>query len=449
MRFIRGESLAEAIRRHHGPEGAGDAPDGGALALRKLLGRFLDVCDAVSYAHSRGVLHRDLKPSNILLGKFGETLVADWGLAKAMDRPDPATLDEERRLAPAQGSGSEPTLPGSAIGTPQYMSPEQAAGRLDLLGPPSDVYSLGATLYCLLTGRPPFSGVEIGSVLRDVQEGHFPRPREIKDAIDPALEAVCLKAMSRRPEDRYATPRLLAEDIERWLADEPVSAYPDPLSTRVGRWARRHRPVVVGCAVLLLTSVVGLAMSTALIRREQLRTEAQRGRTEENFLRARSAIREFLALAEADRSPEVRPLRKAILLAARGHYERFLRERGEDPSLRSALASTYFQVAEIILSIEEDRIAREGTGPDVVVAVGRSLEEARAYNREAIDLYERLVSREPSNERYKVSLNLCRNQRARMDSVVAVLARIPEETPSGGLGGALLGDPNALIMIGD
>src|SRR5205823_2236305 len=147
--------------------------------------------------------------------------------AKPLDRADLAS-SVEGPLKPGSASGSAPTRMGSAIGTPQFMSPEQAAGRLDQLGPASDVYSLGATLYCLLTGQAPFPDprdVGEGEVLNKVQRGEFPAPRKIKAGTPPVLEAICLKAMALRPEDRYATPRALAEDIEHWLGDEPVSAY--------------------------------------------------------------------------------------------------------------------------------------------------------------------------------------------------------------------------------
>src|SRR5262249_45227488 len=155
---------------------------------------------------------------NIIVGKHGETLVVDWGLAKARGRCDEAASLGERPLVPSSASGSAETLPGSALGTPSYMSPEQARGELDQFGPRSDVYSLGATLYCLLTGRPPFEADDIGEMLGAVQRGAFPPPRQLDPSIDRILEAICLKAMAARPEDRYASCRALAEDVERWMA---------------------------------------------------------------------------------------------------------------------------------------------------------------------------------------------------------------------------------------
>ena len=153
------------------------------------------------------MIHRDIKPANIILGKHGETLVVDWGLAKAIGRADHSVGEET--IAPSS-SGSSETLPGSAMGTPAYMSPEQATGDLDRLGPRSDVYSLGATLYCLLTGRPPFEGEDIGEILRKVQAGDVRASREVEPSLDKALEAVCLKAMATQPAERYATCRALA-----------------------------------------------------------------------------------------------------------------------------------------------------------------------------------------------------------------------------------------------
>ena len=271
MRFVKGDSLKEAIERFHGDAAMKADPGRRSLELRKLLRRFTDVCNAIDYAHSRGVLHRDIKPGNIILGKHGETLVVDWGLAKSLGQAEPIHSSGERALVVSSGSGSASTLPGSALGTPAYMSPEQACGELDRLGPWSDVYALGATLYCLLTGRPSFEGDDLGDVLRKVQLGKFASPRSLDPTIDPALEAVCLKAMALLPDDRYATSRALADDIERWMADEPVTAWPEPFTRRARRWARRNRTAVTSLAVAVLMAVVGLAAVLAVQTRAKRR----------------------------------------------------------------------------------------------------------------------------------------------------------------------------------
>ncbi len=278
MRFIRGDSLKEAIDGYHADGARKGDPGRRSLELRKLLRRFVDVCNAIDYAHGRGVLHRDIKPRNIIVGKHGETLVVDWGLAKATGRSEPGV--DERTIVPVGPGGSSETLPGSALGTPGYMSPEQARGDIDRLGPRSDVYSLGATLYCLLTGRAAFEGDDVGEVLRRVGRGDFPAPRRLDSSIDAALEAVCLRAMSLEPGDRYPSCRALAEDVESWAADEPVSAWREPLRRRARRWARRHRVLVAGLAAALLAAVAALAVGGVLVAR-------QRDRAEQNLAFAR------------------------------------------------------------------------------------------------------------------------------------------------------------------
>jgi eukaryotic-like serine/threonine-protein kinase len=276
MRLVKGESLKEAIEWFHGTDAGAGGPRRWNLELRRLLNRFVAVCNVVDYAHSRGVIHRDLKPANILLGPYGETLVVDWGLAKIVGRGESAASAgaAEATLQPSSGSSSSETLPGTALGTPAYMSPEQSEGRLEAIGQPSDVYSLGATLYCLLTGKPPLEG-EVCEVLPRAQRGKFPPPRQVNRRVPRALEAVCLRAMALRPEDRFPSARALAGDIEHWLADEPTSAYRDSLATRLTRWGRRHKAKSMGIGALLAATVVALTIGTVLVGRERDRLDWQ------------------------------------------------------------------------------------------------------------------------------------------------------------------------------
>jgi tRNA A-37 threonylcarbamoyl transferase component Bud32 len=263
MRLVHGETLQGAIRRFHEADVPGRDPGERSLTLRQLLAGFVAVCNAVAYAHSRGVIHRDIKPSNIMLGKFGETVVLDWGLAKVVGRAERATADAEATLKP-QSIDLEMTRAGTTVGTAAYMSPEQAAGHIDRQGPPSDVYSLGATLYALLTGGPPFDGADVPEMLRQVQAGAFPPPLQVKSGTAPPLDAVCRKAMALRPEDRYATALELGAEVERWLADEPIRAWREPWWVRWGRHARRRPVLALWLAVSAAAYSAVLASSLAL-----------------------------------------------------------------------------------------------------------------------------------------------------------------------------------------
>ena len=209
------------------------------------------VARAVQHAHAQGILHRDLKPGNILLDGRGEPLVSDFGLAKWLD------------------TASDLTRTLTIFGTPGYVAPEQAEGSTRSLRPSTDVYSLGAILFDLLTDRPPFLGDNVLAVIQQASEKPAPKLRSLAPALDRDLEIICAKCLEREPNARYCSAGDLAEDLERWLADRPIIARPVSVPVRIGRWSRRN-PAAAGMAVLLLAlgTVIGImTWESGLLRR--------------------------------------------------------------------------------------------------------------------------------------------------------------------------------------
>ncbi len=395
MRFIRGDSLKEAIEAFHRADNTNRVDPGSKeLAFRQLLGRFIDVCNAIEYAHSRGVLHRDLKPGNIMIGKYGETLVVDWGLAKtdSVDRGELrqlASLQDERTLRPSLGSGSDPTLEGTIVGTPAFMSPEQAAG-LTNVGPACDIYSLGSTLYALLTGEKPFQDLDRDVILAKVRRGDFPPPKELKPEIPPPLNAICLKAMALEPKNRYTTALELASDIENWLADEPVSAYPETWLSRCGRWSRRHRSTVVSAGIFLLCSAIGLGISTALILAAQRKTEYQRRIAVKNYDISRAQSFQIIKLIETSEpefamEPTLHNRRAELLTTASNACRAFLKQEPDDVQL-ARRASQIFRFTANFHRLTYDTDRAEG------------------FYEESIALREALVSKFPGEKFEKLQL---------------------------------------------
>jgi serine/threonine-protein kinase len=214
MRFVKGRTLSEAARAYHDKRRAGQED---TLEWPALLNAFVTVCNTVAYAHSRAVLHRDLKGQNVVLGDFGEVVVLDWGLAKVVGRPEGET---DAPAVEIDETDSGHTVQGQALGTPAYMAPEQSDGRLDRIDRHTDVYGLGAILYEVLTGTPPFSGDSTAEVLRKVREEAPAPPRQLWPDVPPALEELCLRALAKRPEDRPAAAADLAREVQGWQERE-------------------------------------------------------------------------------------------------------------------------------------------------------------------------------------------------------------------------------------
>ena len=356
MRFIQGDSLKEAIMGFHGDEGLKKDPGRGSRGCASYCGGSPTCATRSPTRHSRGVLHRDLKPGNIMLGPYGETLVVDWGLAKPIGpsgagesaaRDAPVLMDGPIRLSGLRGSRDE-TDTGSIIGTPAYASPEQVAGRLDLLGPASDVYGLGATLYALLTGRAPVESGELEDVLRRVQRGEVRPPRALDPTIPRPLEALCQRAMATRPEDRYASARELAADVIRWLDDQPVTAWSEPLAIRLSRWGRRHRSLVIALGVAFFVASALMSVGALLLSKE-------RDRAMENLKESRRVVGAMFdkVVPKLTDQREMDSTQRDILESALRFYEDFVLRRDRDPAVRHEVGRAYQRIANI-----ENRLGR-------------------------------------------------------------------------------------------
>jgi serine/threonine-protein kinase len=349
-----------------------------------------------------------------MIGPYGETLVVDWGLAKPAGRPEGLAGSAEGTLRPALAGGINPTQMGEVVGTPQYMSPEQAAGQLDCLGPTSDIYSLGAMLYCLLTGRAPFAGQNAGEILARAQRGDFAPPCHVKPRLPAALEAVCLKAMAPNPKDRYASARELADDIEHWLADEPVTAWREPASYRARRWVRNHRVLVASLAAAAGISMILLAGATLILnearQREANAKQTAEQRTKEavaSLATAEDAVNTFLSEVTEDqilKENDFHDLRARLLQSAVPLFRRLAAAApgGEDPRPRRAAALT--RLAEIC----------QQTG---------NYEEACTRNREAAGVYSELSDDHPAEPAYRRARAL---QMSQLAGALASLVRFDE-----------------------
>jgi tetratricopeptide (TPR) repeat protein/tRNA A-37 threonylcarbamoyl transferase component Bud32 len=332
----------------------------------------LQAAEALHAAHEYGVVHRDVKPSNLLLDAQGKLWVTDFGLARC-----------QRDVSL--------TKSGDLVGTMRYMSPEQAAGRSALVDHRTDVYSLGVTLYELVCLRPAFAGEDGAALLRQIDQHEPPPPREVRPDIPPDLETVILKAMAKHRDERYATASLLADDLRCILQGRPTMARPPSVADRLGKWARRHRRMLVAAAALLAVAAVAQSAATVMISREKARAEQSLARAERYFRNTRDVLDRFgLQLSErlAD-VPGAEPVRQELLTETRRYYHDFAEDAKDDPSLRVDLALTYSKVARLT-----DQIG--------------STAQAVAEHEKALALFEELAQSEPDNLDHQRHLASCR-----------------------------------------
>jgi eukaryotic-like serine/threonine-protein kinase len=424
MKLIEGGSLARKLREFAADQRA-------AARLIAIVAR------AVHHAHQRGVLHRDLKPSNILLnggpdipiGQL-EPYVTDFGLAKRVE------------------GDSELTQSGAILGTPSYMAPEQASGTKGVVTVATDVYGLGAVLYTILAGKPPFHGDSALETIAQVKDRALDPPSRHGRQIHHDLETICLKCLEKEPQRRYSSAENLADDLERWLAGVPILARPASGVEHAWRWYRRN-PVIGSLsdavASLIVLALAGLVISNRMITRERDEAERQRRQAEVNFVRARQAVNDYLTKISEERllnEPGMQPLRKDLLETALGYYQGFLGKYRDDPALQSEIADTSLRMGRITKMIgarpdalsscqtalviyrklardDPDRIDFQYGVADSLIKVGDlqydtgERTEAMTSYREVIALLKRMVRADPNEARF--SDRLAKSHRARGD----------------------------------
>jgi len=446
MQFVDGQSLdvvIEDLRRTKRGEGIGESPAAAAdtakcfstahstrdraffLSVAKLGAQ---VADALQHAHDGGIVHRDIKPSNILIDRAGAPWVTDFGLARCRG---------EAGL----------TSTGAVIGSVRYMSPEQALGRTNRVDQRTDVYSLGITLYELLTLRKAFDADDQQQFLRQIEQEEPAPLRRVNPAVPVDLETIVLKAISKQRSARYRTARELADDLRRFAAGQPIRARRPSWSDRISKWAGRHRSLVALSFVFLIAALAGTATAALLIVRQQAQTrralqlaEQNLKQAEENLRQAGSVVDHFglFAAQRLGDIPGTEPLRRELLGDTLRYYRQFIQRAGQDPRLQTGLAVAHFKSAELLERLGEpsealqsyeqaatvlhelsrDSAATNDTRTKLAMcynnigllrANGGETEPAWEAYRKAITLQEGLVADEPANPvcQRDLALTLC------------------------------------------
>jgi serine/threonine protein kinase/tetratricopeptide (TPR) repeat protein len=359
----------------------------GAAYVRAVARLGIQAAEALEYAHQQGIVHRDIKPANLLVDGRGNVWITDFGLAQCRG---------ETRL----------TMTGDVLGTLRYMSPEQARARHAVVDQRTDIYSLGATLYELLTLQPIFAGASREELLLQIG---LEEPQPLggwNRAIPADLETIVLKALAKDPEERYATAQELADDLERFLQDVPIRAKRPTLRQRLAKWARRHRAVVGAAALVLVVAIVALTVSTLAIWRKQVQTRAalqaearahaaeaeQRRRAEKNVRLALAALEKiYLQVAEQrlPRDPQREREDRQLFRQVLAFYEDFAQNNVADPAVQAQIGKAYQRVG------------------DIYQKLGHAAKAAEAYGR-AIAVWQKLAADLPHVAGHRQQLALCR-----------------------------------------
>jgi tetratricopeptide (TPR) repeat protein/predicted Ser/Thr protein kinase len=366
LEFVDGGSLANRL-------------DGTPWPPRQAAQLMETLARAVHAAHQRGIVHRDLKPANVLLTEDGTPKITDFGLAKVLD-------------ATAQLTGS-----GAVMGTPSYMAPEQTGRQPQAIGPAADVYALGAVLYELLTGRPPFRGeTPLATVAQVVADEPVP-PRRLQPGVPRDLETVCLKCLQKEPQKRYASAEALADDLRHFLNGEPIRARPVGPVGRLWRWGRRNPKVASLLAILAVVVAAGTATVTALwlVAEDRRRTaegnlalaERRHQEARANYRKARDAVDQLARIGGEylRHMPHQEKVRQALLAEALRLNREFLQEKSDDPEVRQETARTYKRLGLLHHQLGERQ-------------------EAEKLLRQAVDLGQRLAEEFRDRPEYRVDL---------------------------------------------
>lgn len=395
MGYVDGQSLSDRLK-------------GGPLTPREAAGLTRTIAGAVEYAHGKGIVHRDLKPGNILLewtrpddATADGTEPADSG--SRQDTSDCRPRITDFGLAKVIAADDGMTATGQVLGTPSYMPPEQATGDVPQIGPRSDVYSLGAVLYCTLTGRPPFQSANPLDTLKQVVSHEPVSPRVLNPTVDKDLETICLKCLAKEPAKRYTTAQELADDLARFLNGEPILARPIGTIARAWRWCRRNAAVASIGSLAILFLLIGTSVAWYLAVQRQAALDQARQQTaiaEESYQDAVGVVHFFLVtISESEllKHPGMQPLRKSLLTEALAYYRRFIDRRKDDPRLRYELAQAH---------VLAGRVTREIS----------SIAEARREYQQALGILDGLLARDSDDPRLRKLYSECSSRLAHLEA---------------------------------